>query len=211
MIALVDTHISTRLKRFKIGTSTVLNVYGPGATREIGETQMPCIAISHHMPPQIDNELSMPHHDVFTASIKMVDTPIPEDGNIYLDWIEENNDGLTTIEGPEEYTWSRYPTPIKMFYQLDLLASNQTHMTAMQQLMFEAIPPGYAPTVNGYVIRFEPYGDQSNLDDLENPLFRTVYRYEVCNIWIDRLSEFTSPGIVEITTTFEGVDELPDS
>ena len=211
MIADVDSHIVTRLKKFKIGSSTTLNVYGPGAARDIGETSMPCIAISHNLPPQIDDDLSLPHHDVFAASTRTVDTPIPEDGNIYLDWIEKNNDGSATIEGPEEYTWARYPTPIKLHYQIDLLAATQAHMTTMQQLMLEAIPPGYAPTIKGYAVRFYPYGDQSILDDLENPLFRTAYRYVVENVWVSRLTQHIVPGIVETTTTFEGVDELPDS
>lgn len=210
MIASVTSHLVTRLKKFKLGQAT-LNVYGPGATRDIGETQMPCIAISFNLPPQIDNELSMPHQDVFSPSVKQVNTPIPSDGNIYLDWIAENNEGLGVISGPETWTWAKYPTPIKLYYQLDLLASNLAHMNTMQELMLEAIPPAYQPTVNGYAILFEPYGDQSILDDLENPLFRTVYRYVVSNVWISRLTQRTSVGITEADMTFEAADELSDS
>ena len=210
MIDSVTSHITDRLKKFKVGNKT-LNVYSPGPARDIGETQMPCIAISFNLPPQIDDELAMPHQDVFTPSAKTVETSIPSDGNIYQNWITENNNGLDIIEGPESWTWAKYPTPVKLYYQLDLLASNLAHMTVMQSLMFEAFPPGYEPTVSGYAIRFEPYGDQSILDDLENPLFRTVYRYVVSNAWIDRLTERTSVGITEIGMAFETTEELTDS
>lgn len=210
MIESVTTYLVNRLKRFKLGLVT-LNVYGPGAARDIGETQMPCIAVSFNLPPQIDNDLSMPHQDVFSPSADQVNTPVPSDGNIYRGWIAEHNEGLETITGPETWTWAKYPTPIRLFYQLDLLASNLAHMNAMQGLMLEAIPPAYSPTVNGYAVRFEPYGDQSILDDLENPLFRTVYRYVVTNVWVDRLTEHTSAGITDATMTFEAADELSDS
>ena len=210
MITDVTTHIVNRLKRFKLGKAT-LNVYGPGAARDIGETQMPCIAVSYNLPPQIDEELAIPHQDVFVPSVTEVDTPVPVDGNIYQEWIDQNNDGSSVISGPETWTWSRYPTPVKLYYQIDLLSSTLAHMTALQTLMFEAFPCGYEPTVDGFAIRFEPYGDQSILDDLENPLFRTVYRYVVSNVWIQRLTDHESVGITETGMTFEGVDELPDS
>ena len=210
MIESVTTHITNRLKKFKVG-NVILNVYGPGPARDIGETAMPCIAVSYHLPPQIDYDLAMPHQDVFSPSVTTVATSIPDDGQIYNDWITENNNGLDTITGPESWTWSKYPTPVQLHYQLDLLASNLTHMTAMQTLMVEAFPPAYEPTINGYAVRFEPYGDQSILDDLENPLFRTVYRYVVSNVWIDRLTERTAVGITDATLDFETTDEIDDN
>ena len=210
MIESVTTHIVNRLKRFKLGQA-ILNVYGPGAARDIGETQMPCIAISHNLPPQIDEDLAIPHQDVFAPSVTQVNTPIPEDGNIYQEWIDENNDGLAYITGPSTWTWAKYPTPIKVYYQIDILTSTIVHMTKLQELMLEAFPPAYEPTVGGYAIRFEPYGDQSILDDLENPLFRTVYRYVVSNVWIGRLTTRTAIGIKEADMTFETVDEIDDN
>lgn len=207
MIASVDTHIVNRLKRMKLG-ATIINVYGPGAARDIGETQMPCIAVSHNLPPRIDYDLAMPHLEVFKASTTQQNVAVPEDGTIYLNWIEDENNGSSIITGPASWTRRAYPTPVTLYYQLDLLASNLTHMTAMRQLMFEAFPPGYEPKIGDYYVRFMESGDQTILDDLENPLFRTVYRYEVCNVWIDRLTSYTTPSINEAALEFETVEEL---
>jgi len=144
------------------------------------------------IPPSIDHSLSMPHQDVWTPSVEEQVFDIPTIGNIYAAYIDEHG---PTITGPASWEWSKYPTPMIMRYQVDILSSIRSHVSAIELLMLEALPEKYTPTINNIPVSIILDGEPINLDELENPLFRSAFRYEITNVWVNRLVSNTVPSI----------------
>ena len=176
---------------FSVGSRQAAKYYPPGAERPKGITAFPCIAGSWYLPPAVDVAGTRPQHEVFMASDEQQTVEIPE-------WL-----GGGESTGPVEWTVKPCPVPHKLHLQLDLLAAKEAHAVAMNLLMLEAIPLPYSFELpDGRWARMLPDGDPLNLDELEAPLFRTAYKYEISNVWIDRQAAYTVPSIRETDIDF---------
>ncbi len=194
MIAQVEAFFLARLAMIELD-DVAIKIYGPGSFRDFGDTELPCIAVTQLIPPSIDHSLSMPHQDVWTPSVEEQVFDIPTTGNIYAAYIEEHG---STITGPASWEWSKYPTPMIMRYQVDILSSIRSHVSAVELLMLEALPEKYTPMINNIPVSIILDGEPINLDELENPLFRSAFRYEITNVWVNRLVSNTVPSISRI-------------
>lgn len=190
MIAAVDTYIEERLGRIRHGDGA-LKIYGFGAARPKGKTEYPCMALTRLGSFSYDMTQARPHFDVFTASEDEFTYEIP-------DW-----QGGGELTGPESWSWQPCPTPVILTYQVDLLAATKAHADGLPAMLFEALPVPFRPEIDGRHVLMVPDGDPMNLDELEKPVFRTAVRFEVRNVWIDRATAWTTPGIQDIGQVVE--------
>jgi hypothetical protein len=186
MISLVDTHITTQLQRVKRGGVSV-TVYGPGASRPKDITDFPCYVVSHTMPPLPDMTLTRPYLNDYEASALQATV-------IYPKAFDENGDPVS-ITGPDSWTGRQWPIPHKLFYQIDLLATDQDEAYNLYLGLAEALPIPYTFRIGECAVTMLEDGNPANLNELERPLFRSAYRYKVKNVWTQRSSSWVVPGI----------------
>jgi len=172
-----------------MAAQSFLPVYGVGASRPKGTTTYPCAAISR-IGIAYNEPLNRPYLEVFEASETQYTYTIPEM------W------GGGAITGPAQWTWKPFPTPIVLTYQIDLLATVSDHIPSLLPFVFEVLPTPSRPTVNGQKILIASQGNPMVLDDLEPPEFRLAIRLEVRDLWIDRVSAWTKPGIRDLSAEF---------
>ena len=189
MIALVDAHIIAQLQRLKRG-SVPIPVYGPGAARPKGDMTPPCYSVSHFMPPQPDVSLTIPYLDDYTPSAEQATVLFPNAFN-------ENGNPIT-ITGPDSWTHRKWPLPHNLFYQIDLLATDQDEAYSLYFGLSEALPIPYFFRIGSCAVKMTETSKPANLDDVEKPLFRSAYSYKVSNVWTTRSISETVPGIKSI-------------
>ncbi len=189
MIAAVDAHIIAQLQRLKRGTVPV-NVYGPGAARPKGTKIPPCYAVSHFMPPQPDLELTRPYLDDYTPSAAQATVVFPK--------AFDENGAPVTITGPDSWTHRKWPLPHNLYYQIDLIATDNDEAYALYLGLAEAIPTPYMFRIGSCAVKMTMIGKPANLDEAEKPLFRSAYSYKVSNVWTARSISDTVPGIKSI-------------
>lgn len=189
MIALVDEYIITQLQRLKRGTTPV-NVYSPGAARPKGKMVPPCYAVSHYMPPQPDMTKTRPYLDDYAPSATQATV-------IYPKAFDENGDPIE-ITGPDSWTHRKWPIPHNLFYQVDLIAADQDAAYALYLGLTEALPIPYMFRIGSCAVKMIEAGKPANLDEVEKPLFRSAYSYQVSNVWTARSLSDTVPGMKTI-------------
>jgi hypothetical protein len=186
MIALVDAHIIAQLQRLKRGTVPV-PVYGPGAARPKGKMTPPCYAVSQFMSPMLDMALSRPYLDDYEPSATQATV-------IYPNAFDENGDPIT-ITGPDSWTHRKWPLPHKLFYQIDIIATDQDEAYGLYLGLSEALPLPYTFRIGSCAVKMIGVGTPANLNEVEKPLFRYAYSYKVSNVWTARSISETVPGI----------------
>lgn len=209
MIELVDQHIISRFTAIKMDGTTI-PVYAPGASRPKGKTKTPSVAVSRYLPFDIDVKQARPHIEVFTPSEEQ-HTVLLDDHmgasalGMENDAVEMDRDDITAdrvmlgeLTGPASWTFGPPPTPIELYYQIDLIATTQAHADALLVMLLEALPCPYRPKIGTRNVLIVPNGPPVNLDELEKPCFRTAARYTVSNVWIDRKDKFTKPSIADV-------------
>jgi hypothetical protein len=192
MIGSVDQYLLDRLSLIKIDGESV-TVYGFGPERPKGKTVPPCIALSKPLPFSMDLDRARPHLEVWDPSEETATINVPE-VNVYAEFISQHGAEIT---GPESWDWSPFPTPIKLHYQVDLLAAEQESMAGLTLMLLAAIPPWHRPVIDDVQVIFEAE-EPVNLDELEKPLFRTAVRYTVHNVWVDRLETTMVKSITSV-------------
>ncbi|MFA6198734.1 MAG: hypothetical protein WC734_06335 [Patescibacteria group bacterium] len=186
MIALVDTHIIEQLQRVKREDISV-TVYGPGAARPKGKMVPPCYAVSHYMPPQPDMTKTRPYLDDYEPSDKQAVV-------IYPKAFDENGDPIE-ITGPDSWTHRKWPIPHNLFYQIDLVATDQNEAYALYLGLVEALPIPYMFRIGSCAVKMIEAAKPANLNEVEKPLFRSSYSYKCSNVWTARSLSDTVPGI----------------
>lgn len=193
MIALVDQHVVDRFLAIKVN-GTSIPVAEPGPDRDEGHTKHPSVAVSHYLPVDLDDEMARPNVELFIPSEEQASIDVPE-------W-----QGGGVITGPASYTRKPYPTPIVIYYQIDLLATKEADANMLAALHFEALPPGYAAKINGRTCWFKRAGKPANLDNLGKPKYRTAHRYEVTGAILDRLTAIQTPSLLSPRLTLGTMD-----
>lgn len=205
IVTAIDTYISNRLKKIKVNGASA-TVYGPGDVRDFGQTSIVCFAVSRVSGLQVDREEYVHWMDVFTPSVATQTTTIPDIG-LYGPWIDVNGN---TITGPTSWTAKKFPIPMTIDYQIDVLATKLTHRDLLEMALAEAMPYVLRATIEGQNIQFLEDEYPLVLDDLEAPLYRTAHRYSVSNIWIQRTpSQSVAPIELDgLTVEIEATDDL---
>lgn len=179
----LDEFFVERLQMVKVNGEPI-TVYGPGDVRSFGKTSFVCYAVSRISGLCFDKEQYVYHQDVFTEAGEEITTTIPEEVP-YGPWISEYGNTLT---GPSAWTVSKFPIPVSIDYQVDVMASQLAHRDYLEIALLEALPYVFRAEVDGQHVHFHQDETPTIMDDLEVPLFRSVYRYTVNNIWIPRTS-----------------------
>jgi len=185
MLALVDTHIATRLGKITLANVSMKH-YDYEPDREKGTTQYPHTWFSRLYFKE-DLSRARPNHEQFTPNEEtetLIFTPVQAMG------------GPTELTGPVSWTRKPYPTPIQVVYEIGASATNKTHWNQLEPMVIQAFPVGYQPNINSQYplfIKTSPH----NLDERDKPLFSISFLMWVHDVWIDRFEEYTSPSIVE--------------
>ena len=204
ILSSLDEFIVDRLKLVKVNGESI-TVYGPGDVRSFGKTSFVCFAVSRISGLYFDKEQYVYHQDVFTEAGEEVITTVPEQAP-YGPWIEEHGN---TITGPSAWTVRKFPIPVRVDYQVDVLASQLGHRDYLELALIEALPYVFRAEIEGQQVHFLQDESPTILDDLEAPLFRSVYRYTVSNIWITRTSSMDISSItLEGLNVDMGTDDL---
>lgn len=193
MIAEVDSFIMARLAKIKMGSSTI-KLYAPDEQRPKGQFTPPCFAVDRYTPWRIDPSKVKTFCETSVAyRTGSINTTV----NANMDAIDGSNEAELET-GTLIYETRPYPTPVKLFYQIDVLAANKVDYLAMVSAILTAFPPRYMATVSGRKVYFNMEGDPQNLSELANPLFRTAVRYEVSDVMIQRQERKLVPAITDI-------------
>ncbi|MEW6352384.1 MAG: hypothetical protein AB1646_25305 [Thermodesulfobacteriota bacterium] len=192
MIQAVTDHIVTRLSGMKLyvgGQVRPLKVFPPGPHREQGITEFPSVAVSL-VDMQVDTAKARPHEEVFTPSAEQIEAEIA------------HSLGGGTMTGPDTFLITKYPTPVRLLYQVDLRATKPAHMTPMLGMVLEALPVGYQPRIGDKWVLFDLL-EAKNLDELAKPQFWTAFRYWVHDVWIERFGSYEVGSITDIDFPME--------
>jgi len=189
MIALVDAYIILQLQRFKDkDTKIPVPVYGPGAARAKGKADFVRYEVRHFMPPQPDLTQTRPYLDDYQPSVAQATV-------IYPKAFDQNGDPIQ-ITGPDSWTHRKWPLPHNLFYQIDAVATDQDEAYALYLGLAEALPiPFYFYVGSCAVKMIAASSNPAIMDEIEKPLFRSVYRYKVSNVWTQRSISDVVPGI----------------
>lgn len=106
-----------------------------------------------------------------------------------------------TRTGPASYTVRKYPTPVILKYQTEILATKRDQYLGLMPLFVNALPDGHWPRVGGQAPHFEFVGGQ-NLDGLDKPEWRTAFRYDVSQVWLDALTAYQVASILAVEAEF---------
>ncbi len=193
MISDVDTFIMTRLAKIKMGSNPI-KLYAPDEQRPKGEFTPPCYAVDRYTPWRLDTSKIRTFCETRT---EYRTGSIGTNVNANMDAIDGSNEPAID-EGTLLFEKRPYPTPIKLYYQVDILAANKTDYKAMVGAILSAFPPRYMAVVSGRHVYFNMEGDPQNLSELANPLFRTAVRYEVSDVMIQRQERKIVPAITDI-------------
>lgn len=199
MIEAVDKHLVDRLSRIKVGGQPVA-VYGPAQTRPPNKKIYPCLSLSRYMDPVEDPELARPYLDKFVPSEELEMLTIKYQP-AYCKVMPDGKD--LVLSGPKSWTVRKYPTPVKLFYQLDIEATTDADILSLTRMLFRALPMPYAGQVNEIWFKMRSDGPPATLDTIEKPIFRTARRYIVTNVWEEREDIRTVPGITKFDTGIE--------
>lgn len=191
MIESVDNFIINRLLLIRFEGAPI-KVYGYEPTREKGETIYPCISgvrkNIEFREKDVRYNFPIVRKNPGTQTVKIprqMDLNEPE------------------VSGPVSYTFKPYPSPINIDYEIITHATKHEHATALIELVLQTFPLGYQPRIfheESEQVQ-EPYFDfhkPVNYDELDKPLYRTCFVYNVGPIWIDRLEALKIAAIKEI-------------
>lgn len=184
MITTIDQHIYSRLGAIKFNSKPI-KVYPYIAERDHKETVYPNFCVCRHRF-FIREKDKRPNHNVYVPSEEQITIQLPE------------RFGGGTIIGPASYTEKPYPTPVDLLYEIQTQATKPEHASFLWEMLLQAIPPQYSPTINGQCPLFY-YEDVANLDELDLPLFKTSIMIMVCDLWVERLESRQISSITGIS------------
>jgi hypothetical protein len=185
----VDSHIATQLGKVKLfagGQLTAVTVYSPGDSRPKGETKLPCYVISRYSPFTFQLEDARPGVDQWWQSLTTTVAP------------QEWKMGGGEESGPDSWSKKPYPTPISLWYQIDMYSATSAHDNQLLQALLEVLPLGYMPEIDGHHVLFHPEGNPVDLSDLGAPSYRKAVRYGVYDVLIPRGKTTAVPSIVTL-------------
>lgn len=205
ILASLDTFIVGRLQMVKVDSEPI-TVYGPGDVRSFGKTAFVCYAVSRISGLRFDREQYVYHQDVFTGSEEEVVIVIPEEAP-FGPWINEHGN---TITGPSSWTAKKFPIPVTIDYQIDVIATQIGHRDYLELALVEALPYVFRAEIEGQYVHFHQDESPTIMDELDIPLFRSVYRYTVSNIWVERtaIMDVASITFDGLTVDMETTDNL---
>jgi hypothetical protein len=187
ILTALDEHIKDRLETMTFtpedGPRRAMTIYPFIPDRDKGETKRPSIAFQR-LGHEVIQHARRSCHSIFI--------PSEEEETIQLPWLMDKDEGLVT--GPALYTRKPYPTPIKITYEIHTLAATKAHNDLLLNAMYTAIPPDYAPLIEGQSLLFR-HDKPICLDDLKESDFRTAFVYEIMTVWVDRFEEWEQPVI----------------
>jgi len=192
MIAAIETHIAAQHAHVKVGTTAVV-YYGPDADRPKGETKYPCYVLRRLFSPAPDLARAVPHHEVFEPSTETQTIELPD----YY--------GGGSVEGPASWTVRPAPTPITLDYQFEAQATIRSQANGLFLMHLEALPMPYRVEIEGCWVRIQPHPHRPVIieeEDAGKPVFRMIQRYEVSNVWIDRLTSYEVLSIAGVDPEF---------
>lgn len=186
MIELVDQYIVNRISIITFEDAPI-RVYGNEPEREHGETQYPCVVVKRH-EVVIGSEEARPDSYLYTASEEETAIEVP----LIM--------GGGSLTGPVTYIRKPYPVPVDIVYEVQARSTEKLHSTKLIEALIAVFPQGHMAQVGGQFPLFL-HSDDTNLDELERPLFIDAFLLTVCDLWIDRFEAETYQSIR--TLTFE--------
>lgn len=173
MIEAVDEYILNQLRKIKFGGESI-PVYGYDWERNYGKAKSPSIAVVKYADYSIVKKYVKPNETYFVPTEEQIDVEV------------ETNLGVTTLTGPRGYDIFPYPIQIELFYQIELISTLKRHISKLIPLLLAVLPPGSQPLINGKHVVIYTDGEPINMDEPENPLFRTIQRYTVADVIIEQ-------------------------
>lgn len=216
LLSLVDSLIVSRLQLIKFNYPPLsgktepnrqpIQVFPYAEERTKGSTKYPCFAVDR-IELIVRHEDKRPDHEIFEASDTLYEPPEPEEGEEAFSFpviYDKDGNALEAPSGPASFTRRPFPTPIDLVYEIHAVASVKLHYDFLQEMLFQAFPPGFQTEVtNAYYKQYALFSliDSINFDDLEKPEFRRVFLYRVSGLWLERVENYESLPI--ITTDYE--------
>lgn len=172
MILEIDQHIANRLTMV-LHDSQPMRVYAYLPSREHGKTKCPAFAWHRHeVPPDKDRRRT--GHELWLPGAEMVTVDVPHEMG-----------GDPTETGVDRWTKKPYPTPVRVVYEIQALATETPHATKLIEAFYQVIPLDHQPIIEGQALLFE-CSDPINLDHLDEPTYRTAWVVTVHDVWLDR-------------------------
>lgn len=191
MIELIDQHIVNRIGIITFEGEPV-RVYPNEPERDLGETQFPCVVVKRH-EVVMGIEDARPNCVLYTASAEETEIDVPL------------NMGGGSLTGPVSYTRKPFPVPVDVVYEIQARSTNETDSKKLIESLFAVFPTGYMPQIGSQFPLFL-HSEDTNLDELEKPLFIDAFLLTVCDLWIDRFEAETYQSIRTIDFDAESLE-----
>lgn len=207
LLSLVDNLIVSRLQLIKFNYPPLpgktepnrqpIQVFAYQDERLKGTAKYPCYAIDRiELIQRLEDK--RPDHEIFEPSTELFE---PEDDFSFPVVYDSDGNALDAPTGPAYFTRRPFPTPIDLVYEIHAVASVKLHYDFLQEMLFQAFPPGFQTEVKGaYYKQYALFSfvDSVNFDDLEKPEFRRVFLYRVSGLWLERVENYEDKPIISV-------------
>ena len=186
----IDSFIVDRLRLITIdGTSLPVYPYEP--SRDRGKTQYPfasVVRVGFEEDPlrrKFGIEVITPNETKKVIQLK--------NGNVRI--------------VPDGYKVRDYPGIYTLRYIIDTEALNRPHADTLLIMMYQAFPFGYEPEISGNYLLFN-FTRPITKDELEVPIFKTSYLFDVIGVPIDKLEYYEVAPMSQLLFDKEYDDQI---